>query len=1035
MHRLSFYTELMQQFHHSGDRQMKRIIRFTLISFFFFSSINTYAQFLWDEGGIPVRNDLEIAWQGSAISNSAGETYLIWDDCRNDIRSIFAQKYDIDGQALWQEGGINIGGFIITTETKPVIALTEDGFIVVWGQASQTGGVDIIAQRCDSDGNRLWGEEGLLILSVIEPILNLMMISDGASGALIVWDVLVNWETCDIYVQRIDSHGSIFPGWDPNGVLAAGGQDNSIDIINLDICSDGESGIILAWSQCGAIDIYAQRVDSAGELQWGGGAPVCTANGQQDNVQVIADGSGGVFSVWDDFRTAGGAKIFTQRLNSDGQPLWELNGIRISTLALEQSYPLITSDGAEGAFIAWLYGGYSDRDIYCQKIDSQGNILWNPSGIAICAMNNAQQQVDFTEDGAGGVYLVWADERNFGYEIPEIFAQHLNSNGQPVWNLNGILISEEGTWSVPQVEKLTDGSAFLSWFGWRGTESGIYIQKADAEGNLTFPVNGAPVYERLAGGTAADMRLAFLPPDKVISVWLDGRMYNEYNLYYQIYDMDGNIMLQENGTPATTGGNSKSEEQVTSTSDGGAVIVWKEMESSNVRKIRAQKIDSEGTIQWHDNGMQIVDWDHLQFSPKACSDTEGGAYIAFESYNGLSLINPDIYIQRVTADGNAPWGMTPTGITYDSRSKDLRGICEDGEGGAIVVWEWRISWPPQNDDIYASRILANGDSAWTRVICDLPSDQRYPHIISSRDGGAIIAWEDQRRGNWDIYAQKIDNDGNFLWDVSGVPVRAIDDNNAEHVMMVEDDEGFIFFIYEDGIGFGYRSLYCQRLDPAGNRLFPTEGILIADESSFMTAIDLAEDGQGGAYIIWDDDRNNLINEVYLTHVDANGHLFNQVWIEGGNALGDGFGRRRYSIMTTDGQGGAVFGWHGSNFPIMTSVCPPFDSRLYVQRVNDFVTSVGAGSADFIPSTAILYQNFPNPFNAVTKLSFDLPVSGKISLTLYNIEGQKVLTMIDGYRTAGRQEITLDASGMASGIYIVNLRMESINISKKIVLMK
>jgi len=75
----------------------------------------------------------------------------------------------------------------------------------------------------------------------------------------------------------------------------------------------------------------------------------------------------------------------------------------------------------------------------------------------------------------------------------------------------------------------------------------------------------------------------------------------------------------------------------------------------------------------------------------------------------------------------------------------------------------------------------------------------------------------------------------------------------------------------------------------------------------------------------------------------------------------------------------------------------------------------------IPSEYHLGQNFPNPFNPTTKIQFDLPQSGYVTLKVCTALGQEVATLVAGNISAGRYEAEWNASGMASGVYFYRLQ--------------
>lgn len=100
-----------------------------------------------------------------------------------------------------------------------------------------------------------------------------------------------------------------------------------------------------------------------------------------------------------------------------------------------------------------------------------------------------------------------------------------------------------------------------------------------------------------------------------------------------------------------------------------------------------------------------------------------------------------------------------------------------------------------------------------------------------------------------------------------------------------------------------------------------------------------------------------------------------------------------------------------------------------------VTSVKEIVNNAIPSQFELYQNYPNPFNPSTTIKYSLPEGGNVRLTIYNMLGQEVATLINGFKSAGTYSVTWNASNLASGIYFYNLQTGSNLISKKMLLMK
>ncbi len=102
---------------------------------------------------------------------------------------------------------------------------------------------------------------------------------------------------------------------------------------------------------------------------------------------------------------------------------------------------------------------------------------------------------------------------------------------------------------------------------------------------------------------------------------------------------------------------------------------------------------------------------------------------------------------------------------------------------------------------------------------------------------------------------------------------------------------------------------------------------------------------------------------------------------------------------------------------------------------DYVTGIKEIKLDEIPKNFNLAQNYPNPFNPSTKIRFSVPNTSKVKLVVYNILGQKIITLIDEIKSPGTYEVNWDATGLSSGIYIYRLESGSKIISKKMLLMK
>jgi hypothetical protein len=92
-------------------------------------------------------------------------------------------------------------------------------------------------------------------------------------------------------------------------------------------------------------------------------------------------------------------------------------------------------------------------------------------------------------------------------------------------------------------------------------------------------------------------------------------------------------------------------------------------------------------------------------------------------------------------------------------------------------------------------------------------------------------------------------------------------------------------------------------------------------------------------------------------------------------------------------------------------------------------------AESLPQDVALLPNFPNPFNAITQIVFELPRTGNVTLAVYNMLGERVATLMNGVRSAGLHRITWDASSSGSGTYFYRLEAAGTVQTRKMVLIK
>ena len=110
--------------------------------------------------------------------------------------------------------------------------------------------------------------------------------------------------------------------------------------------------------------------------------------------------------------------------------------------------------------------------------------------------------------------------------------------------------------------------------------------------------------------------------------------------------------------------------------------------------------------------------------------------------------------------------------------------------------------------------------------------------------------------------------------------------------------------------------------------------------------------------------------------------------------------------------------------------------FYMNNVSIYYKTTGIkDDINSEPVSFILYQNYPNPFNSTTTIKYIIPNSGDVSLKVFDLLGNEVAILIDGYQESGSYEISFNADNLSSGIYFYQLKTGSFVETKKMLLLK
>ena len=985
------------------------------------------AQIEWYEE-IPVRQGVNIEWYRSANAVEGGVVF-VWSDTRTGIRDVWAQKYDVNGNKLWGEEGLLVNGELSRQEDPVVIESGNGDVIIAWVDFRNEDAGDIYAQKVSSDGVLQWDPSGVPLCLHEEIQISLNIVPDENGGAYVIWLDSRNVGGTDIYGTHIDSNGDIVAGWDADGNPIA----NESGIQNQHtFWEDGTNGAVVAWHDTrdpDDADIYIQRIASNGDLLWDEDGNILTnATGPQEKPKITPDGTGNFIFSWRDMGVDSFGDIKAQRVDLNGNLLWA-NEVEVYAGTGIQRNARITKASDNGAIIVWEDGrneiSENFKDLYAQKLDISGNLQWDASSVEIVQAMNDQLNPRLKGDNDGGAWITWEDGRVNNHPYEDIYIQHVNSSGTFELPANGYDVCSADGWQFSPLVKISDNNVFCVWGDNRTGSTGLYVQILDDSGTPILEDDGEIIYYGLCGDSHNQQILT--NDDKKIVIWEDTRNAGYgFQIYYQVVNDDGSFVLAENGQPITTltGDDQESMDSDIYPDSDILTIVWEE-NKLGFKQIFGQAVDLEGNMLWSvDEGMQLGESSVEQVKPKISTLVDGSTheyYVGWEDYT--DFMDTRIMGQKII-DGNLEWGIE--GITIADRNGNDE-LCEVYKN--YYVWQ---SVGYNNRNIFCLMVDENGDPAtgWDAdglEVCIEDGDQLNARVLEVPDG-LLIIWDDTRNGSIDIYGQIVTPEGTILWADGGIPL--VDDNNDQFFSnMLYDDA--IFMVWEDFRSGSVFDVYMQKFDLDGIEVWADSVAVVVQESN-QEAPYLVSDGTN-FMVFWEDYANGDESELKAQLMDENGGM---TWPETGFTICSELRNQNEPKSVNDGEYSYVI-WEDTRSSGKTDIY-----NVYIQKVK--FEPVDADDTQIHVSGNILMQNYPNPFNPTTTIDFNLTENTFVTLEIFNIKGQKVKTLVADNMQAGYHSMVWNGKNNAgksvsSGIYFSNFGTNNENSDytsvKKMLLLK
>lgn len=418
------------------------------------------------------------------------------------------------------------------------------------------------------------------------------------------------------------------------------------------IIEDKRGGSYIAWKDWrnnNIPDIFLQHFDKDGRPTWIiDGLNLCVDPADQSTPNLTLTEDGGVIVAWSDFRSGIERDIYAQRVDSNGIIQWGFNGAVVTDKVLREHNEKIATDGGNGAYIIWEELVGTAWDVSIQRMDAAGNRKWGVGGIKISTNGNEKINGRLQADKKGGVFATWQQKANNGEY--EIYAQRLDSNGTKLWGPIGKQITNIFDAQVnPKIDPDPSiGGCYITWIDKRGgVDYDIYAQRLDSNGITQWGLNGKPVINSVSNQSAQDV-ISNNNVNGLVVVWKDKRNGND-DIFIQRMDKSGNRLWGTGGLPICTLPFDQVNPSIAGDQDHGVLVTWEDRGLFGNSNISGQRVDSNGVIQWATNGVVICNAGGDQSGPKNIPDGENGMIVVWE--DDRILTDRNLFMQKVPANG------------------------------------------------------------------------------------------------------------------------------------------------------------------------------------------------------------------------------------------------------------------------------------------------------------------------------------------------------------------------------------------------
>jgi len=569
---------------------------------------------------------------------------------------------------------------------------------------------------------------------------------------------------------------------------------------------------------------------------------------------------GNMIFVWSDTRY-GSRNIFAQKVDSTGSLLWGTGGAAVTNLPGRQEDPVAITDGDGGAFIAWVdYRFDEEGDIFIQHINNQGNIMMDNNGEALARIDGKHLTINMCTDSLGGVFVTWQDKRNFLDD--DIYGTHVSSSYEIIAPSSGVsIIQMNGNQGAKSLEYAGNNEATIIWSDTRsGSGNDIYCQKINMNMEKIFAEEGLEV--SATSDLETTPRTTYMKNDTSFIIWQAGTENTE--IYFNLLTSDGLVYTEP--AQLCTFNSSKASPRVKRNQLGQVFVQWTDYRNNPTEGNHFyQRISTGGNISWDENGIQLDfegDDCHARFS----AGENGELFIYWERG---TFPNVDIMYQAIQSDGTLLLDSAQF-VSNASGYQSMPNTITDNSNGSFVIFADESNG---SIDLKVQRMnsdLISFESNGLIAMNGLDGDIEYP-IANYMNENVVMNWIDARNGK-KVYGLNIEEGGVNASLTNGQELTQFNSYTFqlenEPISLLTDD--YLFTAAFDAQS-GAKLIRINKFNLEFESQWPNEGYVVYQSTADQRKVKLFEthDGIG---VVWSEIRDEVDFDLFYQKFNLQGQL-------------------------------------------------------------------------------------------------------------------------------------------------------------------